>query len=89
MNHLSQKHHLVGCLISPEDTTEIYGDEIDVEQTTIELYVKKIRTVLALASTVDISNIKPEDRSVLYPLLEKMRGEILYIGMIFIHPYPS
>ena len=44
LNHPSQKHHLEGCLISPEDAGELYGDEIDVEQSTIELYVK-IRTV--------------------------------------------
>ena len=44
VNHPSQKHHIEGCLISPKDARELYGDEIDVEQSTIELYVK-IRTV--------------------------------------------
>ena len=74
VNHPSQKHHLEGYLISPEDAGEMYGDEIVVEQSTIDLY-GKIRTVLLLPSATDVSNINMEDRSALYPHLEKMRGD--------------
>ena len=81
VNHPSQKHHLEGCLICSEDAGEMYIDEIDVEQATIELYVK-IRTVLLLPSAVDVSNINPEDRSALYPLLEKMSGDPLHMDNI-------
>ena len=40
IDHPSQEQHLDGCLTSPEGAGMMHGDEIDVNQSTIELMLK-------------------------------------------------